>query len=193
MILLKSQKTDKELVKLSLKNKDFFAYIIDRYEDKLLRYIKRITNLREDDLIDILQDIFLKVYLNLNDFDSRLSFSSWIYRIAHNQVIDTYRKNKSRPHGNSIDVEDEVLENFMNDFDFTKNLDLFFLKENVDNILNKLSYKYKEILVLKFFEEKSYKEISDILRKPLGTVAVLINRAKKQFISELNKSDINLN
>src|SRR3989338_9101483 len=162
------EKTDEELVALSLQNRDFFAYIVDRYEEKMFRYVRRITNLREEDLSDILQDIFIKVYQNLNDYDRNLSFSSWIYRIAHNQVVDTYRKNKSRPQGNYIDVDDSVIENFANDFDFVK---------AIDN---------------KYFEEKDYKEISDILKKPMGTVATLINRAKKQFKEELEKSKINL-
>ncbi|OGD69645.1 hypothetical protein A3E89_02415 [Candidatus Campbellbacteria bacterium RIFCSPHIGHO2_12_FULL_35_10] len=186
------EKTDEELVALSLQNRDFFAYIVDRYEEKMFRYVRRITNLREEDLSDILQDIFIKVYQNLNDYDRNLSFSSWIYRIAHNQVVDTYRKNKSRPQGNYIDVDDSVIENFANDFDFVKAIDNKYLKENIKNILDHLDENYKEILILKFFEEKDYKEISDILKKPMGTVATLINRAKKQFKEELEKSKINL-
>ena len=187
-----SQKTDEELVALSLQNRDFFAYIVDRYEEKLFRYIKRITNLRKDDLPDILQDVFIKVYQNLNDYDSNLSFSSWIYRIAHNQVIDNYRKNKSRPQGNYIDVDDQVLENIVNDFDFIKDIDLKYLKVHIQEILEKLDEKYREILILKFFEQKDYKEISDILKKPMGTVATLINRAKKQFKEEFEKTNIKL-
>ena len=180
------EKTDEELVALSLQNRDFFAYIVDRYENKLFRYIRRITNLREDDLYDILQDIFIKVYQNLNDYDSSLSFSSWIYRIAHNQVIDTYRKNKARPQGNYVEVDDSVLENFINDFDFINDIDLNYLKKGIDKTLNNLDNKYKEILILRFFEEKDYKEISDILKKPMGTVATLLNRAKKQFKENYN-------
>ncbi len=183
------EKSDAELVELSLKNRDFFAYIVDRYEAKLLRYVRRITNLREDDLLDILQDVFVKVYQNLNDYDSGLSFSSWIYRITHNQVVDTYRKNKARPHGNAVDVDDSVLENFVNDFDFVEDLDLKFLKNNIQKILDSLDDKYREVLVLKFFEDKDYSEISDILKKPAGTVATLINRAKKQFKNNFLNND----
>jgi len=59
-------------------------------------------------------------------------------------------------------------------------------------MLNKLDDKYKEVLVLKFLEEKDYKEISDILQKPLGTVATLINRAKKQFKSISEEKELNI-
>ncbi|MBU1558043.1 sigma-70 family RNA polymerase sigma factor [Patescibacteria group bacterium] len=176
-----TEKTDGQLVELSLKNKDFFAYLIDRYEDKIFRYVKRITNVREDDLYDILQDIFIKVYENLNGYDSDLSFSSWIYRIAHNQVIDNHRKDKARPHGNSIDVDEAVLQNIANDFDILKEASLEYNKKYIEKALNSLDENNKEVLILRFFEEKDYKEISDILKKPMGTVATLINRAKKQF------------
>ncbi len=181
MTQYKTENTDEELVVLTLQNKDFFAYIIDRYEEKIFRYIKRITNAREDDLFDILQDVFVKVYQNLNDFDSGLKFSSWIYRIAHNQVIDNHRKNKVRPHGNSIDIDESVLQNISNDFDIIKEADLEYGKKYIQQALRGLDEKYKEILILRFFEEKDYKEISDILKKPMGTVATLLNRAKKQF------------
>ena len=60
-----------------------------------------------------------------------------------------------------------------------KELERKFTSEEIRNILSKIDAKYKEVLVLRFLEEKDYKEISDILEKPMGTVATLINRAKK--------------
>ena len=73
-----------------------------------------------------------------------------------------------------------------------KEIDLITDKQLITDILNSLDYKYKEILELKFLEEKDYREISDILKKPLGTIATLINRAKKQFKKELIKQNIKL-
>jgi len=185
-------KTDEELVDLTLQNKEYFVCIIDRYEDNLLRYIRRITNIAEDELYDILQETFVNVYYNLNGFDRSLKFSSWIYRIAHNKTISVHRKNKVRPHGNLIDFDEKVLENLADDFDVTKDIDIRYLRQNIEKILDKLDEKYKEVLILRFFEEKDYKEISDILKKPIGTVATLISRAKKQFREEFNKENINL-
>jgi RNA polymerase sigma-70 factor (ECF subfamily) len=175
------QKTDEELVSLSLEDKDFFGLIVDRYEDKLFRYVRRITNFRDEDLFDILQDVFIKTYENLNDFDSNLSFSSWIYRIAHNQTIDAFRKIKNKPQGNYFDIEDSFLENIVSDTDIVLEASLKEEKEKVKKVLLLLDEKYREILILRFFENKDYKEISDILEKPIGTVGTLVNRAKKQF------------
>jgi len=64
--------------------------------------------------------------------------------------------------------------------------------EQILDIINRLPLKYKEILILKFIENKDYKEISDILPKPMGTIATLINRAKKSLKQELLKEGLKL-
>ena len=62
-------KTDEELVQLTLANQEIFAFLIQRYEQKLFSYIRKITNLSEPEIEDVLQDVFIKVYKNLNNFD----------------------------------------------------------------------------------------------------------------------------
>ena len=174
-------KTDEELVISSLINEDSFSELIKRYEIKLLKYIRRISYFDNDDAQDILQEVFIKVYKNLNSFDADLKFSSWIYRITHNEVITNFRKAKSRPPQYDLDIKDEILENIKHDFDIEKELDNSLTKEQIENVLSHMDRKYKEVLILKFFEFKDYNEISDIIKKPIGTVGTLINRAKKQF------------
>ncbi|PIR03613.1 MAG: RNA polymerase subunit sigma [Candidatus Magasanikbacteria bacterium CG11_big_fil_rev_8_21_14_0_20_39_34] len=174
-----SKKTDQELVVLTLYNKENFLFIIQRYEDKLLRYIKRISNVGHEEAEDILQEVFLKVYQNLNGFDSNLKFSSWIYRITHNEVISQFRKKKAQPE--KKDFEPEMYENIASDLNIEHQIDQKILKEAVEKALAKMEPKYAEILILKYLEEKSYEEISDILQKPMGTVATLLNRAKKHM------------
>lgn len=181
-----NENSDEELVKLTLTNQDYFLFIMKRYEDKLLRYILRISNVKKEDAEDLLQEVFIKVYQNLNDFDQNLKFSSWIYRITHNIVIDNFRKIKARPEIANLDEEinDRVIENIRSHFDITHEIDIKYLREGIERVLKRIDRKYKEVLVLRFFEEKSYEEISDILKKPIGTVSTLINRAKKQFRNE---------
>lgn len=173
--------SDAELVSLVLRDQSFFASLIDRYKDKLFRYILRITNVREEEAEDLLQEIFLKVYLNLNDFDHEQKFSSWIYAITRNQVISNHRRLIVRAEGHSLDLENDGVMRLASDFDIEKNLDINYLKENITKILLSLTEKYREILVLKFLEEKSYQEISDIIKKPVGTVGSLMNKAKSEF------------
>ena len=59
----------------------------------------------------------------------------------------------------------------------------------VESVLGRMSVKYKEVLILKFLEHKDYKEMSDILQKPMGSIATLMNRAKKQFKKEMEKME----
>jgi RNA polymerase sigma-70 factor (ECF subfamily) len=184
-----NKNSDEELVKLTLENQEYFLFIMKRYEDKLLRYILRISNIKKEDAEDLLQEVFIKVYQNLNDFDQKLKFSSWIYRITHNIVIDNFRKIKARPEIVKLDQEinDKVLENIKSDFDISREIDIRYLRDVMEKVFKKIDEKYKEVLVLRFFEDKSYEEISDILKKPIGTISTLINRAKKQFKKEFVK------
>jgi RNA polymerase sigma-70 factor, ECF subfamily len=184
------EKTDEEMVALTLKNQDFFACLVERYEPKLMRYIRRISAATQEDAEDLLQDVFLKVYRNLNDFDPSLKFSSWIYRIAHNQVISNWRKSKTRPQVLKFEADEDFLKFIASDVDLAGDTERKFSGEEVREFLKRLDDKYREVLVLKFLEEKDYQEISDILEKPLGTVATLINRAKKQFAKIADEKDI---
>ena len=184
-----NKNSDEELVKLTLVNQDNFLFIMKRYESKLLRYILRISGIKKEDAEDLLQEVFIKVYENLNDFDQKLKFSSWIYRITHNMVIDNFRKMKVRPAIANFneDINNKILANIKSDFDIFKEIDIKYLREGIEKVLKKMDRNYKEVLVLRFFEDKSYEEISDILKKPTGTVSTLINRAKKQFKNEFIK------
>jgi len=177
--------TDIQLVQVSLQNRDAFYYLVKKYESKLKRYINRLASISSDEAEDILQDIFIKVYRNLNGFDQNLSFSSWIYRIAHNEIINHYHRNKKRI---SMTVSEEEQDEFKNLTEIINDEpdshEQLIVKENavkIRRILAELPEKYREVLILFFLEEMSYNEISDVLRKPPGTIATLINRGKKKF------------
>ena len=188
-----SHLTDQEIVTRTLQeNPELFGQLIDRYEQKLLRYIRRITQVSKHDAEDILQDVFIKVYENLRGFDTSLSFSSWIYRICHNHVVSLHRKKQTKVQKGLVEIEDTILQNIASEIDIFKELHSDELKYQIQENLERVSKTHKEILVLRFFEEKSYEEISDILQKPMGTIATLISRAKKEFTKYWNTSyDIN--
>ncbi|PLX28938.1 hypothetical protein C0581_00490 [Candidatus Parcubacteria bacterium] len=179
-----SDKTDGDLVILTLENQENFVHIIDRYNRQLLAYIKRISGLGYEDAEDVLQEVFVKIYYNLNGFNTKLKFSSWVYRITHNATMSELRKRKVRPI-NYVETEDLV--KIADELDISKEIEHKDLQNEINNILGKLDKKYREVLVLKFLEEKDYNEISDILKKPVGTVGTLINRAKKQFKKQYEK------
>ncbi|MFA4999801.1 MAG: RNA polymerase sigma factor [Patescibacteria group bacterium] len=185
-----AEKSDEELVNLALKNRDDFLYLVDRYKNRLTAYIRRLTKASPEDAEDILQEIFIKVYLNLNEFDRDLKFSSWIYRITHNQVISRHRRLKARPEGYAVDIDDAAARRLASDIDIAASADLTILKENILKILDHLAPKFREVLVLRFLEEKSYEEIADIIKKPAGTVASTISKAKLEFRQELKRSGV---
>ncbi len=172
-------------------NQSYFYVIIERYEKKLLNYIFRISDMTQEEAEDILQEVFIKVYLYINDFDKNLKFSSWIYRITHNLVIDKVRKEKFIVKINSED-KNKIIEKIKDDFNIEKEIDNTLLKQNIDKIFSEMDKKYKDILELKYLEDKDYNEISDILSKPIGTVGTLINRAKKQFRQIAKNKNLNI-
>ncbi|MHA1697076.1 MAG: RNA polymerase sigma factor [Candidatus Helarchaeota archaeon] len=183
-------KKDVELVKLSLENSDYFLCIVKKYEDPLMRYIRRITNINFEDAEDLLQEVFIKVYTNLNAFDPKLKFSSWIYRIAHNKVISNFRKLKIRPEKINSEINKDILEKIKSDLNIEKEFDQKILKDKLIQVINQLDIKYKEVIVLKYLEEKTYDEISDIIKKPINTVGTLINRAKKKLNNIIKNENI---
>jgi len=184
-------KTDEQIVVLTLKNQDYYLCLMKRYEAKLLNYILKISNTNREDAEDILQEVFVKAYQNLNDFDLNFKFSNWIYSIAHNTTISVFRKKKVRPQ--TVSWEDKDLDNILKSTLDVEDTSLQKLTYNhILKIINQLPLKYKDVLILKFLERKDYQEISDILHKPMGTIATLINRAKKSLKQELEKEDIKL-
>ncbi len=174
--------SDAEIAKNISQDPDTFWVVIDRYEDKLFRYIMRLWDFSHAEGEDILQEIFIKTYTHINEYNPELSFSSWIYRIAHNTTIDAFRKNTKRV---SISLDDEEYESLraslVSDENIPENLKKKDMREFVEKSLVALSEEQREVIVLKYIEEKNYDEISDILRIPVGTVWTILHRAKKQL------------
>lgn len=185
--------SDEELVKMTLKDKSNFGDLVERYEAKLLRYIARLGVRDPDDQMDVLQEIFLKIYRNLNGFDTSLKFSSWVYRIAHNEAISWYRKKNVRPEGHLINDSEELI-GFLKSKD--ELADVAFDKSvNADELgraLYEIDEKYRQAIILRYFEHKEYEEISDILQIPVGSVGTLLHRGKKQLAGALNKEAIRI-
>jgi len=168
--------------------REFFGLLIERYEAKLARYVRRLGVRDEEDVADVLQEIFIKAYRNLNEFDTALSFSSWMYRIAHNEAINSFRKKRVRPEGHLVSDSEDIL-TFVastekgSEILFDAALDAAVVGRAVSHLDN----KYRDVVILRFFEHKEYDEISDILKIPIGSVATLLHRAKGRLRKELKE------
>lgn len=176
---------DAALVAETLQRPPAFAGIVTKYQEPLGHYLRRLGVRSNEDIEDLLQTIFLKTYRYLRDFDQRLKFSSWIYRIAHNEAVSFFRAKHIRPEGRLVEDSDAVLDVVKSHLDIEHDVNATIDADRLKQALVKLPTKYQDVLVLRFFEERDYSEISDILRIPMGTVATLLNRAKKQLRSIL--------
>jgi RNA polymerase sigma-70 factor (ECF subfamily) len=171
------QKTDEEIAKLVQSGKvDFFEILIERYEEKIKRYSRKFLSDHRD-IEDVVQEVFLKAYKNIQSFDPKKKFSSWLYRIAHNELVNLLKK-KSRFSFIDLDV---FLPYLSHDEHLEEKIDRQKMQKIIDQCLDKLEPKYREPIILYFFENLSYQEISDILEIPVSTVGVRIKRAKEKI------------
>lgn len=143
--------------------------------------MKSFAGFHDDEAEDVIQAAFIKIYKNLNSFDKDLKFSSWAYRIVHNEAIDELRRQKRSQSAplEGLEIPDE--------FSLLEETEKRLEKVKIVATLKELKDEYRQVLILRFFEHKEYKEISDILKKPIGTVGTLIDRAKKQFRDKYQK------
>ncbi|MEA3273340.1 MAG: RNA polymerase sigma factor [Patescibacteria group bacterium] len=182
--------SDEDLVRKSLENIKYFACLFERYEQKLLHYILRISYFPREGAEDVLQEAFIKIWKNLNKFDSSLKFSSWAYRIVRNTTISEWKKTKSRGKEKQIKIDEDAFNNLPSELNLAEQVHKKFSSMEIRKILDDLPKKYSEVLILKFLEDKNYREISDILKKPSGTIATLIHRAKKAFRKKFTSKNI---
>lgn len=176
---------DEDLVAAARENPEAFGKLMERYEVPLLRYLMRLTGWAGEEVEDILQEAFIKAYRHLNDYDSSLKFSAWLYRITHNQAIDTLRRHTASPVRFEWSLEDVArLVPAKNDTEAA-----LWSQEELESVrraIDSLPERYREVLVLRFLEEKSYEEIVDILKMPKGSVATAVKRGKELLLKQLD-------
>ena len=180
--------SDQELVRASLADRHAFAHLVARYDSSLRRYVTRLGSLDPETAKDILQESFIKAYINLNDYDQSLPFSAWLYRIARNETFSHFRRQKNRPSALESDDE-ELFEKVADDLDIEHEANKVINRAAVRRAVESLDLKYRDIILLRYFDDKSYAEISDILEIPEGTVAGYINRAKSKLKEVLKRYD----
>lgn len=133
----------------------------------------------EQDALDAVSDTVYKAYMNIKNIKNPSYFKTWIIRILLNSAADKLRKSK-----NIIYIDDyQKLDRYSNlesEFDIDNNFDLL-------NAIDKLDIKFKNIVVLKYFQDMTISEISALLKLPEGTVKVYLHRSLKKLKLELNE------
>ncbi|HPD55240.1 MAG TPA: RNA polymerase sigma factor [Candidatus Paceibacterota bacterium] len=163
-------------------NAESFGEIYELFVERIYRYIYLKTNNKEE-AEDLTQQVFTKAWEALPQFKFyKNPFSSWLYSIARNLIIDFYRKKKP---DFSLDGE--------NALDVVDNLDLveqFAIQEEVQRVLefiNQLPSEQKELLLLRFVDDLSYDEIAAIMNKSPLTLRVIQHRALKRLKGIMEK------
>ena len=160
-------------------NKDAFGVIIDAYERRIYQHCYRLLGSFHD-AEEVTQEAFVKAYTKIHTFKNKQKFSPWIYRIATNTAVDWMRKKKPLY---ILDQPIAVGENITY-LDHVKNTsetpeETIEQKENQDEMqqfLLQLPSKYRVVLVLRYMDELSIKEMSEVLDLPIGTIKTQLHR-----------------
>jgi RNA polymerase sigma-70 factor (ECF subfamily) len=183
---IKNKLTDKQVEKLVERSQkgdsEAFSQIYDEYVNQLYKYI--YYKVKKEDVEDLTETLFLKAWENIGKYKNRknTSFRSWLYRIAHNLVVDHYRLTREHV---SLDTRISSKSREADPKEMAQNV---LDNENLKVAISKLKKNYRQIIVLKFINELSNKEICKVLKKSEGSVRILQYRALKalrQIIDEM--------
>jgi RNA polymerase sigma factor (sigma-70 family) len=173
---LNKEMSDSEIIKeyLRTQNSLYFSMLYRKYSGKV--YGKCISILKNDDEAkDAVQDIFVKIMLNLGNFGEKSQFSTWIYSITYNFCIDNIRKRKKDKTLFSEDIEraPDVAEDEVPD-EYLLEMDVKYLKR----VLEDLPTGDRMIILMKYQDDMSIKEIAEMIDKTESAVKMKIKRAK---------------
>ena len=166
-----------------------FGILVDRYEMKILRYARKFL-LDSQEAEDCVQEVFIKSYVNIRSFDAKRKFSSWLYRIAHNEFINAIKKKSKSPLG-FFDME-EFFPNIPSKERADDKINEKEIKDMLEKCLGAINPKYREVLILYYIEGFDYKTIADILRVPVSTVSARIRRGKMSAKKQCEKQQFSL-
>lgn len=181
---------DARLAKMA-KNGDrgAFAQLVDLYKDKIYHLAYRMTG-NAQDAEDVVQETFLRVYSNLEKYDDQQKFSTWIYRIATNLCIDRLRKRRA-----TYSLDAEMNDGESNDWysmlpsneETPENqLVLSETQTQIRESIDALPEKYKSIVILRYLQDLSLQEISDILKMPITTIKTRLHRGREYLRKKLD-------
>jgi RNA polymerase sigma-70 factor (ECF subfamily) len=179
--------SDEELIE-KFQHGDIYAYelIVKRYKDQLLNFVYRFLG-NQEEAEDVVQETFLRVYRNRHAYKRVAKFSTWIYTIAGNLArTELRRRHRRRIFSLShMGVDDREYEISDEVFSPETHVNTVLKEEVIQKEINKLSPKFREVIILRDIQELSYEEISKIIRVPIGTVKSRVNRARLRLQSRL--------
>lgn len=186
-------KKDYQLVLRALNEKDQRAYteLMGRYKDSVYFMLLKMVN-NSDDAEDLTIETFSKAFKRLDQYTPQFAFSTWLFKIASNHSIDFIRKKRIKAVSidqgfSNEDGESYVIPVKEDSLDPEESMQKDERVQRMRDVVEKLKPRYKRLVELRYFEEKSYEEISEILELPLGTVKAQLFRAR-DFMFDLMKT-----
>lgn len=188
---MSSMHEDKDLVKRTLDGeKEAFEMIIRKYENPLLNYVGRMVGERELAL-ELTQEVFFKIYSSLSSYQAKYKFSSWLFKIASNLIIDYWRKKKLP----TLSLDQKESESYAQlsqrvahkDPSVIKKFELSEAREKIEKALENIPAFLRELFVWRHINELSYEEIAEIKDLPVGTVKNRVFQAKEFIRQQLEE------
>lgn len=179
-------KNEKQLIEAlqSTKKELAFKQLITTYKKRLYWHIRKIV-INHDDADDVLQNTFIKVYKNIDGFKGDSKLYSWLYRIATNESI-TFVNNKAKRNGiTSEEFQEQVIENLKSDVYFEG--DEIQLK--LQKAIGTLPEKQRLVFTMKYFDDLTYDELSEILETSVGALKASYHLAVKKITTFLKSED----
>jgi RNA polymerase sigma-70 factor (ECF subfamily) len=184
-----SRDEDSVLIRRALEgDQRSFRRLRAKYHDAIFNLIARMIRNREE-VDDLTQEAFIKAFGSLRSFNEEYAFSTWLYKIATNNCIDHIRKKKLHTFSidKPIESKDSDYTYELPDSTYEPDREIIdsqrkrFLQEAIDS----LPAKYRQVIILRHTEEKEYQEIAKLLRLPIGTVKAHIFRAREMLYKYL--------
>lgn len=179
--------SDEELIARFQEGDEYaFEEIVNRFKDRLKNFVYRYLS-NEEAAEDVVQETFLRVYQKKHMYRNIAKFSTWIYTIAGNLAKTELRKRKRRKMYslNDLGLEDKEYEIPSEEFAPEGEVEGEYTEQEIQAAIDKLSEKFKTVIILRDIQELSYEEISNIVDVPVGTVKSRINRARLKLQEKL--------
>ncbi|MFS0784259.1 RNA polymerase sigma factor SigW [Bacillus sp. 1P06AnD] len=166
-----------------------FGEVVEIYKDKVFQLCYRMLGNRHE-AEDMAQEAFVRAFVNIHSFNIKRKFSTWLYRIATNLCIDRIRKKKPDYYLDAEIAGAEGLNMYSQVASDTKmpedEVESLELQDRIQKEILKLPEKYRTVIVLKYIEELSLKEIGEILDLPIGTIKTRIHRGREALRKQLS-------
>jgi RNA polymerase sigma-70 factor (ECF subfamily) len=148
-----------------------FRWLVQRYQSRIYNFVRRMVS-NVDDAEDVTQEVFLKAFRNIRNYDGRAAFATWLFKIASNLCVDRARRRKRK--AEPISLNESFAASMLVPSDFRWNPEQLAvaseMKAALETAIEAMSDKLKPVLLLHDLEGMEYQQIADTLGIPLGTV-----------------------